>query len=170
MMWTGLKAAWMTLGAFKHAKVYLLAALLAVGIWALFVLQQNKIDRQARIIQSAGETLGQSQQTNKLLRQQLASARSDRTDVENKLSALNAAQASNAEHLNEVKRENEQLRQRMYEAQKNAPGADSRLSGDVKRMHEQAIREFNERYGRGAGNSQAGDPASADVRAAGWPA
>ena len=75
MMWTGLKAAWMTLGAFKHAKVYLLAALLAVGIWALFVLQQNKIDRQARIIQSAGETLGQSQQTNKLLRQQLASAR-----------------------------------------------------------------------------------------------
>lgn len=167
-MWATLKAAWMALSAFKNAKAYLVmglvAALLLGGANAVYTSQAKTISKQAETIQAAGERLGEKQQDNELLQQSLSAAKNGRTEAENKLKALNDAQLSNAKELEKVKRENEELQRKMRDAQENDPGANSRIPDDVKRMHEQAVREFNEKYGSGGGTPQAGDPASTDVR------
>lgn len=167
-MWVALKAAWLALSAVKNAKAYLVvglvAALLFGGAYAVFTTQANTITKQAGTIQAAGEQLGEKQQANELLQQSLSAAKTGRTEAENKLKALNDAQLNNAKELERVKRENEELQNKMRNAQENDPGANSRIPDDVKRMHEQAVREFNEKYGSGGGTPQAGDPSRADVR------
>lgn len=170
-MWILIKTAWSVLSILKNFKGYALAAILiglaAGGLYAIHASQARTISKQAEVIENAGKKLGTAKLSIQSLQKSLELANHGQAAAEGKYIHLDAEQQANSKRLKEVERENNALRKRMAQAQKNDLGANSLISDDIKRMHNEAIRDFNEKYGSGDGTTQAGDPARSDVRNAG---
>lgn len=170
-MWTLIKTAWMATSTFKNARHYILLVIVGVlaggAVYAIYTSQARIIASQANSLQSSGEKLGAARQDNELLKQSLEAAQRGQADAEKKYVQLDAEHLANARKLEETERENNELRKHMRDAQQGDPGANGSIPIDVKRMHDEAVRAFNEKYRIGRAGTQASDSARADVRYAG---
>ncbi|MCL1031391.1 hypothetical protein [Serratia silvae] len=122
------------------------ALLVVATAWGGYAVIASKFAEQASALEETHGALRNANNRNDALTSALATTAADRDDAENRLVELNKKRGQEAEKLEEFKRENVVLQEKLAQAMVDDPCSIQPLPAAVVRLHHESISAFNAKY------------------------
>lgn len=130
---------------------YVLVALVVTAVLIIagdkYLNLKHTLSSHVKKLNEVSRALSNSESENGVLKGSVAKAIKQRDQAEMKYEELDKRFRDDHLRQEKTKRENEELALKMAQQQQNNPAANSDIPADVTRMHNDAIKAFNSKYG-----------------------